>query len=119
MELTYNEMIAKFNDDSIKNEELIDCLNSKIFNIVGMSVFKIMERRYCDESIIKALAEIALKLSGYKAVGPYQMGHLAIAALFLVNDQSSMECFTRIYKNLNGNDQFLVDNFIEKYNETQ
>ncbi len=117
--MTHNEMMEKLRDDSIKNEELADCLNSKIFNIVGMSIFTIMERRYCDKSIRKALAEISPKLSGYKAVGPYQIGHLAIAALFLGNDRSSIECFTHIYKKLNSTDQFLVDNFIEKYNEAQ
>lgn len=116
--MVYNEMIEKLKNDSIKNEELSDCLNSKNFNIVGQSIYIIMERKYCDESIIKALIKIARMLSGYKVVGPYQMGHLAIAALFLVRDKSALGCFTQIYNDLNSNDKFLVDNFIERYQES-
>ena len=113
--MVHNEMIEKLKNDSIKNEELSDCLNSKNFNIVGPSIYKIIKRRYCNECIIKQLTEIAPMLSGYKIVGPYQMGHLAIAALFLVKDKSALGCFTQIYNNLNSNDKFLVDNFIERY----
>ena len=32
-------MIDKLKDDAIKNEELFDCLNSKNFNIVGLSIY--------------------------------------------------------------------------------
>lgn len=95
--------------------ELWDCLNSKNFNIVGLAIYKIMERKYCDASIIKALTKIASMTDGYKVAGPYQMGHLAIAALFLIKDESALDCFTQLYNNLDDNDKFLVDNFIEKY----
>ncbi len=92
---------------------ILDCLNSKSFNIVGQAVYKIMERRYCDENIIKALTKIASMLNGYKVIGPYQMGHLAIATLFLVEDKSALEYFNQIYNNLDDNDKFLIDNFIK------
>lgn len=108
-------MIEKLKNDSIKDEELSDCLNSKNFNIVGQSIFAIIERRYCDKYIINALTKIAPMLSGYKVIGPYQMGHLATAALFLVKDKSALGYFDQIYNNLNGNDKFLVDNFIKNY----
>ncbi|MDE5596973.1 MAG: hypothetical protein K2J04_04000 [Lachnospiraceae bacterium] len=111
--MLHNEMIEKLKNDSIKNEELLDCLNSKNFNIVGQAIYKIMERRYCDEDIIKALTKTASMLNGYKVIGPYQMGHLAIAALFLVEDKSALEYFNQIYNNLDSNDKFLVDNFIK------
>lgn len=108
-------MIEKLNNDSIKNEELRDCLNSKNFNIVGLAIYKIMERRYCDDHILKALIKIASMLGGYKVAGPYQIGHLAIAALFLIKDETALNCFTQLYNNLNDNDKFLVDNFVERY----
>lgn len=113
--MKYSEMVEKLENDSIKNEELADCLNSNKINIIGMSVLTIIKRKYCDESIIKALANIAPLLSGYKAVGPYQIGHLAAAALFLVRDQAALDCFSNIYDNLNEIDKFLIDNFIEQY----
>lgn len=113
--MKYSEMVEKLENDSIKNEELADCLNSNKINIIGMSVWTIIKRKYCDESIIKALANIAPLLSGYKAVGPYQIGHLAAAALFLVRDQAALDCFANIYDNLNEIDKFLIDNFIEQY----
>ena len=111
--MLHKEMIEKLKNNSIKNEELWDCLNSKNFNIVGQAIYKIMERRYCDEDIINALTKIVPMLNGYKVIGPYQMGHLAIAALFLVEDKSALEQFNQIYNNLDSNDKFLVDNFIK------
>jgi hypothetical protein len=108
-----NEMIDKLKDDAIKNEELFDCLNSKNFNIVGLSIYKIIDRKFCDKNIIKALTKIAAMLSGYKIAGPYQLGHLAIAALFLVGDKSALEYFNQLYENLNDNDKYLVDNLIK------
>ena len=117
--MVHNQMIEKLKNDSIKNEELSDCLNSKNFNIVGPSIYKIMERRYCNEYIIKLLTEIAPMLTDYKVVGPYQIGHLAIATLFLVKNKSALGYFTQIYNDLNSNDKFLVDNFIEMYEKEQ
>lgn len=110
-------MIEKLKKDSIKNEELFDCLNSKNFNIVGQSIYKIIDRKYCDECIIKALIKIAPMLNGYKVVGPYQMGHLAISTLFLVKNKAALECFMQLYNDLNNNDKFLVDNFIKGIQE--
>ena len=110
-------MIEKLKNDSIKNEELLDCLNSKNFNIVGQTIYKIIDRKYCDDNIIKTLTIITQTLSGYKVMGPYHMGHLAIATLFLVKDKSALEHYKQIYNNLNNNDKFLVDNFIKGIKE--
>ncbi len=117
IQLNYNETIKQLNNDFIKNEELLDCLNSKNFNIVGLTIYKIIDRKYCDEYIIKTLAKIALLLKNNKVVGPYQMGHLAISALFLVENKFALEHFNQIYNNLNSNDKFLVDNFIKGMQE--
>ena len=116
--MLHNEMIEKLKNDSIKNEELLDCLYSKYFNIVGPAVYKIMERRYCDDDIIEALTKIASMLNGYKVIGAYQMGHLAIAALSLVKDKSALEQFNQIYNNLDDDDKYLVDNFIKNMQES-
>lgn len=115
--LDYKKMIEKLNNNSIKNEELWDCLNSKNFNIVGLTIYKIIERKYCDDRILKALTQIAAMLDGYKVAGPYQIGHLAMAALYLIEDESALDRFTQLHNNLNDNDKFLVDSFIERYKE--
>lgn len=106
-------MLEKLKNDSIKNDELVDCLNSRNFNIVGQAIYKMIDRRYCDQCAINALTKIATMLSGYKVMGPYQMGHLAIAALFLVENKSALECYKQIYFGLSNNDKFLIDNFIK------
>lgn len=56
-------------------------------------------------------------LKNNKVVGPYQMGHLAISALFLVKNKFALERFNQIYNDLNNNDKFLVDNFIKGMQE--
>lgn len=114
-----NEMIGKIKDDSIINEELYDGLTSRDFNTVGLSLYKIIERKFCDHNIIMALTKISLLLNGYRVAGPYQIGHLAIAALALVNDKSALECYEQIYRNLNENDKFLVDNYVKGMKEVK
>lgn len=111
------EIYEKLKNDSIKNEELYSCLISKNFNIVGAAIYRIIERKYCDDCIVKVLTQIALLLSGHKVIGPYQMGHLAIAALFLVEDKSALESFKQIFNNLKDDDKFFVDNFIKGMQE--
>lgn len=110
-------MLLRLKNDSIKNDELYDCLNSKNFNVVGQTIYKVIAREYCDEFVIKALTKIAPLLNGYKVMGPYQLGHLAIATLFLVNNKSALQCFEQIYNDLSENDKFLVDNFIKGMRE--
>ena len=112
-----NILNEKLKDNSIKNEELYDCLISGYFILVGQAIYKIIERRYCDKYIIKALSKISLILNGYKVMGPYQIGHLAIAALYLVDDRLALKHFEPIYESLNDNDKFLVDNFVKGMNE--
>lgn len=115
--MEHNEMLLRLKNDSIKNDELCDCLNSKNSNIVGQTIYKVIARAYCDEFVIKALTRIAPLLNGYKVMGPYQLGHLAIATLFLVNNKSALQRFKQISNDLSDNDKFLVDNFIKGMRE--
>ncbi|MDR2889391.1 MAG: hypothetical protein LBV33_06070 [Lachnospiraceae bacterium] len=110
-----NTLLIKLNDDSIQNEELHVCLESKNPSIVGKSILKIIERKYIDDVIVELLTKISLLIGGYKAVGPYEFGHLAIAALFLVNNSSALNSFDIAYSTLKEDDKFLVDNFIKSY----
>lgn len=114
-----NEMILKLENNSIKNEELYDCLMSKNLNVLMETIYKIIERKFCDENIIMALTKISPMLNGYKLVGPYQIGHLAIGALALVNNELALEKFKQIYSELNDNDKFIVDNYIKGMKQTQ
>lgn len=107
------KLMERLKDDSIKNEELLDCLDSNYFSSMGLAIYKIIDRKYCNEYIIKKLVQIAALLKDYKVAGPYQIGHLAIAALFLVENKSALECFNQIYTDLDSNHKFLVDNFIK------
>lgn len=115
--MKHNELFEKLKKDSIKDEELFDCLVSKNFNVIGQAIYKIIDRKYCNENIVNALVQIASMLDGYKVIGPYQMGHLAIAALYLVDNESAIKHFDSIYQNLKDNDKFLIDKFIEGINE--
>ncbi len=47
------------------------------------------------------------------------MGHLATAALYLVQAPAALDCFNQRYDRLDEIDKFLVDNFIEQYERAQ
>lgn len=117
--MAYDGMFEKLKDDSIKNEELACALRSKKWNVAGLAVYTVIQRRYCDESIIRELVLLASILDGYKVIGPYQMGHLATAALYLVQAPAALDCFNQRYDCLDEIDKFLVDNFIEQYERAQ
>ena len=70
-----NILNEKLKDNSIKNEELYDCLISGYFILVGQAIYKIIERRYCDKYIIKALSKIALILNVQSDMAPSLYSH--------------------------------------------
>lgn len=117
IELDNNTMLLKLKTDTIKNEDFYKCLNSNDLNIILQTIYKIIDRKYCDKLIIEIFTKMAKLLTGYKIAGAYQIGHLAISALYLIQDESSLKSYEGLYSKLNDNDQFLVDSFIKGMKE--
>ncbi|MDQ6423116.1 hypothetical protein RB620_27165 [Paenibacillus sp. LHD-117] len=113
------ELVKQIENNTIKNEDLIFCMEDHNFGVVTMSMFKAIERKYCNQRIVDRLAELSRLLKDNKFIGPWQMGHVALAALSLLESESSKKKFIELFENLNENDKFLVDNFIksEAYKE--
>lgn len=107
------ELANEIKTDTIKNEDLIICLEAKNLRVVSMAMFKLIERNYCDLKIVERLSELGKLLTDNKFIGPWQFGHVAIATLSLLNHKAANLKFNEIFEELNEDDKFLVDNFIK------
>ena len=111
--VTFAELTRKIKQNEIPMENIVRYLNKENLGISGVIIFKIINEKYCNEEIIKKLISFSQLLEGYKFIGPWQYGHVAIAALFLLQDDKATEKYIEIYNSLNDDDKFLVDNFIK------
>ena len=111
--ITFNELTEKINNNEIPKEEWANYLDKSKLGIAGIVIFKLIKERYCNEEIIERLVDFSKLLHGYKFLGPWQYGHVAIATLLLVQDEEAMKRYLEICEELNANDKFLVTNFIE------
>ena len=107
------ELIEKVEDDTIKNEELIILLNEENYRAISDAILTVIERKYCVEQIINRLVELSGRLTNNKLIGPWQIGHVAIATLYLVEDDKARKKYYEILGELDELNQFLVDNFIK------
>lgn len=107
------ELAEEIKDDTIKNEDLIVCLEAKNFRVVAMAMFKLIERNYCDIGIVERLGQLGQLLTDSKFIGPWQFGHVAIATLSLLSHEDAKIKFMEIFEGLSEDDKFLVDNFIK------
>jgi hypothetical protein len=111
-------LFKKLKNNTITNDELIFGLNSEKHNIIGLAVLEVIERKYSDENIIIRLVQLSSLLSDNKLFGIYQIGHIAIAALFLIGDDEVIFKFNELYGKLSENDKFITDNFIREHTQT-
>lgn len=107
------ELIQEINNDTIDNENFIICLQSENLRIVGMAIFKMIERNYCDRRIVNRLSELSKLMNDSKFIGPWQFGHVAIATLLILDNEDARSKGNEIFNKLSETDKFLVNNFIQ------
>ncbi|WP_152392601.1 hypothetical protein [Paenibacillus guangzhouensis] len=107
------ELAEEIKTDTIKNEDLITCLEAKNLRVIAMAMFKIIERNYCDVRIVDRLTQLGELLKDSKFIGLWQFGHAAVATLFLLQNEDAKIRFNEVFKELSDDDKFLVDNFIK------
>jgi hypothetical protein len=107
------EYAKELEHDTISSENLIVCLEAQNYRVVTMAMFKAIERNYCNQRIVDRLCELSTLLKDNKFIGPWQMGHVALATLSLIKDEGANEKYNELFKNLSENDKFLVGNFIQ------
>ncbi|KQY90204.1 hypothetical protein ASD24_25220 [Paenibacillus sp. Root52] len=107
------ELAEEIKTDKIKNEDLIVCLEARNLRVVAMAMFKLIERNYCNISIVDRLSELGELLTDNKFIGPWQFGHVAIATLSLLENEDAKIKFNELFERLSDNDKYLVDNFIK------
>lgn len=107
------ELEEEIKANTIKNEDLITCLEAKNLRVVAMAIFKIIERNYCNIRIIDRLTQLGELLKDNKFIGPWQFGHVAIATLSLLENEDAKVRFNEVFKKLSDDDKYLVDNFIK------
>jgi hypothetical protein len=106
-------------NDTIKNEDIIICLEVSNLRVVAMGMFKLIARNYSSKRAIDRLAELSLLLKDHKFIGPWQFGHAALATLSLLENEDAQNKFTEIFEKLSDTDKYLVENFVksEAYKE--
>lgn len=75
-------------------------MDKEHLGISGVIILKIMNERYCNEEIIEKLVSFSELLVGYRFIGPWQYGYVAIAALSLLPDNRATDKYVEIYKKL-------------------
>jgi hypothetical protein len=107
------ELVEETKANTIKNEDLITCLEAKNFRVVAMAIFKIIERNYCDIRIVDRLTKLGELLKDNKFIGPWQFGHVAVATLSLLENEDAKTRFNEVFNRLSDDNKYLVDNFIK------
>lgn len=107
------ELVKELENDTIQNEDLIVCMEAYSYRVVVMAMFKAIERNYSNQRIVDRLAELSKLLKDNKFLGPWQMGHVALATLALLDNEDAKDKFNELFESLSDNDKFLVDNFIK------
>lgn len=102
------ELEKALDEDTITNEVLALCMQNHSYRIVVMAMFKAIERNYCDQGIIERLSELSVRLEDHKFIGPWQIGHVALATLALLDNQHANDKFNELHGRLNEQDRFLV-----------
>lgn len=110
--ITFEELVKRINNDEIPKEKLVKYLDKDKLGIAGVIIFKIIKDDYCNEEIIEKLTILGELLNGYKFIGPWQYGHVAIATLSLLHNKQAREKYIELYKTLSDEDKFWVDSFI-------
>ena len=105
-------ILDKLNSDTIANEELILGLNADNHHIIGLTFFKIIERKYCDEQIRLKLAQLGSLLKDRPFYGPYKYSHIAISTLYLSENDDAIAKYQEILIDMSEDDKYFVDNFI-------
>ncbi len=111
--MSMSEMYQKLKNNTINNDELITCLKSENYRIVAISISRLIERNISNQDAVSRLEKLSNLLSNSKFVGPWQMGHFAIAALLLLKNNNVENRAKELYDKLSEKDKFLVDNFIK------
>ncbi|NOV01565.1 hypothetical protein [Paenibacillus planticolens] len=113
------ELVKQLDNDTIANEDLIICMKDYNYGVIVKAMFKAIERYYCNDEIVNRLAELSNLMKDSKFIGPWQMGHVALATLSILDNDGATKKFSELVENLSENDKFLVENFIktEAYKE--
>ncbi|MCL1852616.1 MAG: hypothetical protein FWF88_06240 [Peptococcaceae bacterium] len=110
-------LLDKLNNDSISNEELILGLNAENHHVIGLTFYKIIDRKYCDEEIISRLVQLSSLLKDRNFYGPYQYSHIAVSALYLTEHEEAISKYHEIFEGMNEDDKFFIDDFIKGMKE--
>ena len=113
IDLDNMDLFNKLKNNSIDNKELILGLNSDKHNILGLTILEIIERKYCNGQIIFKLAQLGTLLKNHRLVGLYHVGHIAIAALFLISNKKAEFKYHEIYNSLSEEDKYIKRNIID------
>lgn len=102
-------------DNSASDDDVVAGINSEYNRLLVEALFRLIERDICSDAILKRLKILSVRLKNDKLMGAWQLGHLAMAALYFSSSKEYKKAYNNIYGNISDDDKFLVDCFIESF----
>ena len=109
------DTIDKIRQGNCTNDELNQYLESALLLVKANTIMAIIKRKTEESSIINKLYQISLRINQEsKVIGLWNNGHLAMAALKLLNTSESLVLYEDSINKLDENTQKDIERLIEQ-----
>lgn len=107
--------INKIRQGNFSDEELRQYLDSTLILIKANAIMAIVKQEITENSIINKLYEISLRINQEsKVIGLWTNGHLAMAALKLLNTSESLELYQNSMNKVDADTQEDIERLIKQ-----
>lgn len=106
-------LIKDIQQDKLSKEELIKCLDIPHNYVLSNTILKIVRQNINEDDVIDKLAELKVHMKKEnKLFGIETVGHLAVAALYVLNSEKSLKKYKEIMLTLSDWDKECVESVI-------
>jgi hypothetical protein len=109
----YLSLITDIRQDKLSREELVNCLDVPHNYVLSNAILKIVRKKINGDDVVEKLAKLKVYMrKENKLFGVETVGHLAVAALYVLNTQKAVEKYNEIITALNDWDKECVESVI-------
>lgn len=107
-------LIKEIQQDKLSEEELIKCLDIPHNYVLSNTILRLVRKKIGSDDVVDKLAELKVFMkTENKLFGIETVGHLAVAALYVLNSKKSLEKYTEIMSTLSDWDKECVESVIK------